>query len=260
MIYTPRLTFQIAQIAIIVAMTLTLWRTVNVVAQTNCPYATLVFETTMLVDAEAICQAAKPWADEGNRVLVLLTDFQPASEEAWFEYLNQAEAQAGFRDASQSDHFARNGVALEFSTSNAAWAQSITVGDSFFESDLGSEAEVNVLKTQIGNAIAAGNPTEGFVTGLEGAYNLAYPGTSPLVWGVLGAAGAGVLAGGGLIAARAMRPRRERQRQREALQAHLDLLRTRTNNLLGASDRLLAGDRPGSLIQFLRSCRCASRK
>lgn len=218
--------------------------------QSACAYATLVFDTTMPVDADAICQAAKPWADDGNRVLVLLTDFRPENEDAWFDFLDQAEAQAGFRDSSVSDSFARNGVALEFSTSDTAWAQSITVGDALFDSDLGPGSASNALKAQIRNAIAAGNPTEGFVSGLETAYDLANPGTSPLVWGALGLAGAGVLAGGGVAVARAMRPRRERRRQREALQAHLELLRSRTNNLLSASDRLLEGSKPEDTVLY----------
>jgi hypothetical protein len=47
---------------------------------------------------DAICDAARPWVDEGIRALIFLTDHRPASEDDWFALLDQVEEVTGIAD------------------------------------------------------------------------------------------------------------------------------------------------------------------
>ncbi|MEM7031741.1 MAG: hypothetical protein AAF629_19460 [Chloroflexota bacterium] len=213
-------------------------------AQSACPFAVIQLETQMSVDQNALCQAAQPWAEDGVRIFILLTDFQPENEVAWFDYLDQVEATAGLRDTNQADSFARDALAFEFSTATSlAWGQSITYGEALTGSDLDDdEAVIRDIKNDIRLSIASGDATGGFVSGLETTYLVVNPPPSPfrwVIWGTLGVGGVGIA---GYAVSRAMRPQRERKKRQAALAAHLETLRSRTNNVLSASDRLLDGD------------------
>jgi DNA repair exonuclease SbcCD ATPase subunit len=152
----------------------------HVRAQTDCPYAEFRLDTDLEVDTEAICEAAQPWAEAGFRVLILLTDERTSSQDAWFAYLDEAEADAGLRDLSQADAFDTNGIAFEASTAtDQPWGQSVTLGERLFDTPLDTDVVIGRIKGQMRNDIAAGDPTEAFVQALSGSYKVIQPILTP---------------------------------------------------------------------------------
>lgn len=232
-------------------------------AQT-CAYADIINDSALDLDTAAICAAAQPWAQDGYKLLIFLTDASVTNETAWFDLIDSVEASVGLRDLSQTDAFNRDGMALEAATS-ADWATSITLGDSLFNTPLDSDATVNALKRAVRGGINSGDPTTGFVNALNNAYATLNPsagqtldsvvatpiskpvdladGSSNLI-PVLGI----ILVVGGVAFAifylwpRAIRPALDARRRRQALQEHLGELQQRIANLLLACERLLEGD------------------
>jgi hypothetical protein len=258
----------------LLALAVLAWVVPSVQAQPACPYADIQLDTEQSVDVEAVCEAAQPWADDGIRPFIFLTDHRPANEDAWFEFLDQVEIKAGIRG---QDGFDRNALAFEASTaSDLSWAYSITYGELLYDSPLDTDdAAIFRIKNQLRSAIAAGDPTGAFVQALSIAYEINHlPLTvptqqppvptptvlpsptepaSPSPWGrivlivvIVGALGAG----GYALAVYVIRPAVQRARHRAELKRHLETLQTRTANLLNACDQLLQGDTPEETIPY----------
>ena len=82
--------------AFFVALIFTLlWTGLHAQAQPSCTHADIRLDTELTVDADAICEAARPWAQDGIRPFVFLTDYAPQNEDDWFALLDQVEADAG---------------------------------------------------------------------------------------------------------------------------------------------------------------------
>ena len=148
-------------------------------AQPPCPHADIRLDTDQAVDVDALCDAARPWADDGVRVFVFLTDYRPESEDDWFTLLDQVEEEVGVLD---SEGFDKNVLALEASTaSDLGWAYSVTYGELLYDSPLDADdAAVFRVKTQMRNSIAAGDPTDAFVQALNIAYEINHPAAATL--------------------------------------------------------------------------------
>ncbi|MHB0878573.1 MAG: hypothetical protein ACYC5O_21250 [Anaerolineae bacterium] len=218
-------------------------------AQQDCANADIRIDSTRYadsIDASAICAAAAPWAGDGFRVLIYLTDFAPAGESDWFAHLDEVESQAGLRDLSQADSFDRSGLAFEATTANAAYGYSITYGERLYDTPLDNDQATAGVKNAMRAAIVAGDPTGAFVTALERAYATYKPPPSAtaralstiarvLLVGVPLALVALVVAVAVVIPA--VRRRNAVARQRR----HLETLQTRVANLLLAGDQLLGG-------------------
>jgi len=221
-------------------------------AQPPCLYADIRLDTELSVDTQAICEAARPWADEGFRVFIFLTDYHPTSEKDWFALLDKVEAEAGIYDPSQSDGFDKNALALEASTAtDLSWAYSLTFGERLFGTALDTDEAAARIKSQMRTAIAAGDPTGAFVQALDTAYRIYHPPPSPwgrvfvfiLAVGVLGTAGY-------VLTPRVIIPGVQRLRRRRKLQRQLETLRARTSNLLNACAQLLQGDTPEETVLY----------
>ena len=192
--YRRRLT-QLALLVVVAAV----WPIVRADAQAPCPHADIRLDTEQVVDVDAICNTAQPWAEDGFRVFILLTDFRAQSEEQWFEFLDQAEAEAGQRDLSQPDGFEKNALAFEASTAtDLAWGYNVTFGERLFDSALDMDATLFQIQDQMRSSIVAGEPTQAFTQALTISYAATHPPPSPWIW-----VGAGVLLAGALGAAAA---------------------------------------------------------
>ncbi len=259
----------------------------HVRAQTDCPYAEIRLDTDLEVDTEAICEAAQPWAEAGFRVLILLTDERTSSEDAWFAYLDEAEADAGLRDLSQTDAFDTNGIAFEASTAtDQPWGQSVTLGERLFNTPLDTDVVIGRIKGQMRNHIAAGDPTEAFVQALNGAYKVIQPILTPTpqvteiepspqmeraqaaptdqpeeaqaAWpifaslrklaGLAAIVMLGVIGAGGIGFGGYKLVTWLIRRRR--LKPHLNALRSRTSNLLNSCEPLLRGDSPQKTVLY----------
>jgi hypothetical protein len=219
-------------------------------AQSPCPYAEFLLETDQPVDREAICDAARPWGEDGFHVFILLTDHRPDSEDAWFDYLDQAEIDAGIRGA---DGFDVNALALEASTdSEQSWAYSVTYGERLYGSRLDeNERAISQIKAQMREDIAAGDPTTAFVRALETSYETNNPPPSPWIAVAIVVLIVGALAVGGIVLALVVGlPLFRRIRRRRELERHRDVLQSRTSNLLIACDQLLGGDTPEETVLY----------
>ncbi len=234
-------------------------------AQPPCPHTDIRLDTDQAIDVDALCDAARPWADEGIRILIFLTDHRPESEDDWFALLDQVEQEIGVLD---SEGFDKNVLAFEASTaSDLGWAYSVTYGELLYDSPLDADdAAIFRVKTQMRNGIAAGDPTDAFVQALSTAYDINHPATAaplpaepplslaepeqaqPAPSGNLGrgflillivvlvVGGLGV---GGYLLYR-----------RLELKRHQEALRTRTSNLLNACYQLLQGDAPEETVLY----------
>lgn len=247
----------------------TAWGASPARAQSTCPYADVRLDTDQAVDVEAICDVARPWADDGVRIFVFLTDRRPQSEDDWFVLLDQVEAEIGIRGA---DGFDKNALAFEASTAtDLSWAYSVTYGELLYDSPLDTdEAAILRIKNQMRTAIAAGDPTGAFVQALNTAYEVNHPASlaaptaqptpaattekaSSFPWGgvILAVLAVGVLgAGGYVLTVQIIAPAIQRARHRAALKRHLETLRAHTANLLNACDQLLQGDAPQETVLY----------
>jgi hypothetical protein len=230
------------------------WGGIGVSAQASCPHAQIHLDTSQTVDVQAVCDAARPWDEKGYQVFVLLTDHRPGSEDEWFDFLDQAEIAAGIRDASG---FQLDGLAFEASTAtDLFWAYSVTYGEDLYDTNLDTDEQaLSRIKSQMREAIVAGDPTSGLVQALGTAYEVNYPPPSPLMnvllWGlggvvVLGIAGVGMAVVGIFV----VRPALLRARHQRELERHRDALSSRTSNLLLACDQLLHGDKPDETVLY----------
>jgi hypothetical protein len=236
-------------LAVLVGLT-AMWTAARAQAQPPCPYADIRLDTEQSVDADAICNAAQPWADDGFRVLIFLTDYRPASEDDWFALLDQAEADAGIRGP---DGFDKNALAFEASTvTDLSWAYSVTYGEQLYGSALDTDDKaIFQVKSQMRTAIAAGDPTEAFVHALTTSYEINHPPLSPWVWVGFGVLVVGALgAGGYVLTPRFISPAIQRARRRAELKRHLGILQTRASNLLTTCDQLLKGDAPEETVLY----------
>jgi hypothetical protein len=239
----------------------------------SCVFADIVNESAMELDTAAICEAARPWAEDGYALLIYLTDDVPDDEAAWFDQLDRVEASVGMRDLSEIDAFNTNVLALEAST-NAEWATALTLGDRFLGSALDSNAASDRIKRQIQVGIASGDASSGFVNALDTAYALLNPvseqpqivatpvpeevesgnsaesnNTTGLIVGSLAIV---ALGGGALWYAnpRYIQPALATRKKRQAMQTQLDLLQQRVANLLLGSERLLGGEQPQETVLY----------
>ena len=214
-------------------------------AQSPCPHVDFRLDTTLSVDREAVCTAAKAWAERGIEIFVYLTDESFASEAEWFEQLDRVEAEAGIVGTGQEDSFNRNTLAFEASTaSNTPWAYTLTYGERLFDTNLDEDdAAVDQITTDMRNAIQSENGTGAFVQAIEQAYQVNYPPPSPLLIGGIGVVVLVVLAVASFIVyVVAIRPALARARRRRQMEAHLATLQKNVANLLLASERLLKGE------------------
>lgn len=224
-------------------------------AQSPCAHVTFRLDTAEPLDQQAVCRAAEPWNEQGIRIFVYLTDVQPASEDEWFALLDRVEAEAGFRDLSQSDVFSTNLLALEASTANAPFAATLTYGERLFDTPLDrNEGQRIQLASDLRDAIRDGRATEGFTQTLTAAYALNYPPPpppSPLLRGAQIVIILLVLGGIGYVGYRqVVQPAQARARHRRQLQAQIGRLQTGIANLLLALERLLAGDTPQDTVLY----------
>lgn len=245
-----RLTF----LALLVFALLLLARTTA--AQSPCAHVDFRIDSALPVDRAAVCTAAEPWAERGINTFVYLTDADPGSEDAWFELLDQIEAEAGLRELGGGDVFDRTTLALEATTgSNAPWAQTITYGEALFGTDIDSDAAANQIKNALRQNLQEGDATAAFVSAITTAYEINYPPPSPLATGVTVALlVVGVLAVGGVVAVLLYRPvirpaleRRQRERQ---LATQLEVVQQSVANLLLACERLLGGETPTGTVLY----------
>ncbi len=240
-------------------------------AQSPCPYADIRLDTDQAVDTDAICDAARPWADDGFRVFILLTDYRPESEDDWFAFLDQAEIEAGIRGP---DGFDKNALAFEASTATElSWAYSVTYGELLFGSALDTDDKATFqITSQMRAAIAAGDPTGAFVQALSTSYEISHPppepteapprealatseveqpSPSPWLWALIGILAVGALGVGGyVLIPKVITPALQRARRRRELQRQLGILRARTSNLLNACGQLLKGDTPEETVLY----------
>ncbi|MCA9926150.1 MAG: hypothetical protein KC421_27450, partial [Anaerolineales bacterium] len=159
--------------------------------------------------------------------------------EAWFDLLDQVEAEAGLRDAGQEDSFSRNGLAIEAATTAAPWNPTITYGESLFDTKLDTdETAVTQLKNDLYTAIQSGDATAGFAQALEQAYAINHPPPYAAAAAAAVALGAAGLGGYQFLARPALKRRRRRQEQL----AHLSGIRQNIANLLLACERLISGE------------------
>ena len=246
-------------------------------AQADCPYAILRVESSQYVDTDAVCAAAQSWSEAGYQVFVFLTDVRPASEEAWFTLLDGVEAEAGLRDLTQADSFAKAAIALEVTTAtDLPYSVSLTYGETLYGSPLDTdEAAVEGIKRRIRDRVAAQDATWALTIGLGETADLAGVGSpnppasnpagnnavaldpgagndlSPQVHSSRQALGR-VMAGGGLVAVGGSTvlglglARRRRQR----LQAQLATLQSRLANLLMGCEQLLTGGAPENTVSY----------
>lgn len=234
----------------------------SAMAQDDCPYATIRIEMETRPNTNAICTAARPLSDAGYRVFVLITDRTFASEAEWFAFLDTAEAEAGLRDPSVEDGFARNGVALEVTTQNAPWNVVITYGERLFDTPLDDDATIDQLKEVVRRSMVEQRPETGVAQALvrvasllgtvqastdtpaadaEPASPAQEQSSSPWVrWLV----GLGLLGGGGALGWKISAPLRARRREEARLRAHLQAVQNATATILAALDTLLSGLRP----------------
>lgn len=217
-------------------------------AQGPCPYAQIRNDSVLSLNVNAVCEAARPLAEQDYRVLVYLTDYRPGSQTDWFSHIDTVEAEAGLRDLSQPDAFADNGLALEASTAtDLSYAYSITFGERLFDSALDTDEAASRLREAMRRAIADGDPTRGFVEALEDVNRTLNPPPSPILRGLAVIAGLlfllAVLAVAYVLV---VAPARKRAR----LRTHLENLRTRAANLLLAGEGLLQGASPEDTILY----------
>lgn len=209
-------------------------------SQGSCPHATLLFDTTRSVDAGSICQAAEPLASRDLRVLVFLTDQRTNSEDAWFDLIDQAEVQAGFRDPNQADIYARNGITLAASTDTSTlWGINSTFGEDLF--DRPADRRFDQIRSQMRPLMQSGEVTEAMVTGLGSIDAFNYP-PSPLRH-LLPIGGAGIAGSAGWI----LWGRRKRRQQ---LTDHIKLLQARVGTLMYACDQLLTSGDPQEMLHY----------
>ncbi|WP_008318728.1 hypothetical protein [Leptolyngbya sp. PCC 6406] len=234
-------------------------------AQGVCPYAILRIESRQAVDAAAVCEAAKPWADAGYQVLVFLTDARPANEDAWFALLDGVEAEARLRDLTQDDYFEKAAIALEATTAtDLPYGITLTYGEALYNTPLDTNAAaLESVKRGIRESLAAQDATGALTTGLAAAADLAGISTLapvapnppvPLTTPPSSAVGTSTvvadqgdsgnaLAGGGLVVALggSVGFVALRRRRKQRLQAQLATLQSRIANLLMGCEQLLAG-------------------
>ncbi len=247
-------------------------------AQFVCPHARLRLETEQPVDAEAICAAAEPWAEQGIEVLVFLTDTSADSEDEWFALLDEVEIAAGILAPDQPDLGKANAFGVLASTDTGRpWGLNFSIGANLEATPLASQpAAIDQIKTQITNQFASEQYTEGTVIALTETFELAYPevataeaapaeaepepepepnpdaaadvgsdrgGGLPwqqwLLWGT----GSLVAVGGGGVGATMVAGQR-------LLKQRLKRLQTNVANLLMACDQLLSGDRPEDALLY----------
>ena len=244
-------------------------------AQGICPYATLQIDSIQYVDQAAVCEAAKPWADDGYKVLVFLTDARPETEDAWFNLLDSVEAEAGLRDLTQTDSFERAAIALEATTAtDLPYAVSITYGETLYNTPLDTDdAALEGIKRSVREKIATQDATWGLTAGLQemaalvgvptSSAEVGGPNsvTSPLSssdigqgttvtatndsGGAIMAGGWLTLLGGGTVGIVALQRRRRKQ-----LNAHLETLQNRIANLLMWCEQLLTGGAPENTLPY----------
>jgi hypothetical protein len=242
---------QLLKVLALLVVLATMWTAARAQAQAPCPYADIRLETELPVDADAICNAAQPWADDGFRIFVFLTDYRPTSEDDWFALLDQAEADAGIRGP---DGFDKNALAFEASSTatSLGWAYSVTYGEQLYNTALDTD-DMAILQIKQGmrTAIAAGDPTGALVQALSTSYEINHPPPSPWLWvgiGILLVAALG--AGGYVLTPRVISPAIQRARRRTRLKRYLKILQTRTSNLLTTCDQLLKGDTPEETVLY----------
>ena len=241
-----RLLNVLALLVVLAAM----WTAASAQAQTPCPYADIRLDTDQAVDIDAICDAAHPWADDGFRIFIFLTDYRAESEDDWFAFLDQAEADAGIRGP---DGFDKNALAFEASTAtDLSWAYSVTYGEQLYGSALDTdEKAIFQIKDQMRAAISAGDPTGAFVQALTTSYEINHPPPSPWLWIGIGILVVGALgAGGYVLTPRVISPAIQRTRRRMRLKRQLGDLQARTSNLLTACDQLLKGETPEETVLY----------
>ncbi|MDA0266383.1 MAG: hypothetical protein O3A14_05345 [Cyanobacteria bacterium] len=231
----------------------------------SCPYAILRLETQQYVDADAVCEAARPWSEAGYQVLVFLTDARPTSEGAWFSQLDAVESEAGLRDLTQADSFEKAAIALGATTAaDLPYSVSLTYGEALWDSPLDREtARVEAIKRTVRDRLASQDATWALTTGLQESFTLAGLASDasrapqPLA-GVTApervdsGGGNRVLAGGGLVAGGGgtvgilvlMRQRRKQ------LQAQLVTLQSHIANLLMGTEQLLTGGEPENTVSY----------
>jgi hypothetical protein len=225
----------------------------------SCPHATLQIQTQQSVDTQAICAAAEPLAQRNLRVLVYLTDQRAGSEEAWYDLIDRAEIQAGFRDPNRSDSYAFNGVTLAASTDTGTlWGINATFGEDLYDTQ--AELGFEQIRSQIRPLLQAGQPTQAITTGLTRIYELNYP-PSPFRH-LLPIGGVGLVGGGGWVMWNKRKRRQKLETQIKALQSRVATLMLACDQLLPAGDptqmmhyqlfSVLGGDQAPGLAQQLR--------
>ncbi|MEZ4641490.1 MAG: hypothetical protein R3E31_01915 [Chloroflexota bacterium] len=220
------------------------WLIRPVQAQSSCSHVDFRLDTTLAVDQTAVCQAAQPWADEGVRIFVYLTDTPSANEDEWFSQLDQIETAEGYRNGTV---FEKNVLAFEATTaSNAGWSTTLTYGELLYDTPLDQEeTAVTRLKNEMRQAIQGGDATTAFVTAVEQSYSINNPPPSPVLLGMGALIGAGALGAGGYVTYRQLVvPAQRRARRRKELQEQLARLQQGIANLLLALEQLIAGSKP----------------
>lgn len=237
-------------------------------AQTDCQWATLALESNEMVDSAAVCDAAQPLREAGFDVLVYLTDFAPATEDEWFDHLDEVEIANGLRDPAG---FELSGIALEISTADAVRWVSVTTGERLIGTSLDTDDGIEEIKSVIQNRILVGETTEGLVEALQLTHDLADieidadpvtadntvtesaapPSDSNASAIALGVLAVGAVGAGGYYAyPRYIAPAVARRRRRAELEAHLMLLQERVANLLLGCEQLLDGSLPQETILY----------
>lgn len=207
-----------------------------------CPYATLNLATEQSVDADLLCQAAQPWSNRGFQVLVYVTDQASASEDAWFDHLDQVEANAGLRDLSQSDVFARDGLSFAVSTGNPPlWAATVTYGERLYDRPIDRSPRIDDIKYQVQQQIGV-DPTLAMSEFLSATYEVNYA-VSPVGKITAGLFGLGAVGATVFFLAR-------RRRNLKALQQQLADLQSRVATLLMAGEYLFSGDQPQDMPSY----------
>ncbi len=232
---------------------------VGMVNAQSCNYATIIDDSALDLDVSAVCDAARPLANEGYDVLVYLTDFTSNNENDIFAKLDQAEIDAGLRN--QSFQFADNGLAFE-GLPNAGY---VTFSDKMNGSAL--DNNVGRLKEMLLDGIESGDATSGFVNAMEESAAL-LSGTAASSGGSSGSSGntatdSGggglsllpiVLVGGGAGAAYVVYKRSqagsEDKKRKEARERHLTTLQDRVANLLLGSERVIGGSQPEDTVLY----------
>jgi hypothetical protein len=245
---------------------------------TPCPGVTILNESELTLDGQAICRAAAPYAQGTKplRVFVYLTDFAPATDQDWYARLDQVQdAVFGVRHLDRGEF---DIDAIVFSATTAVperWGTAIDWGEWMLSTPLGRDSDLGIpIRMRMLERLATGDATAAMAGAISESWSVAFPPpppTSPpappvptarplpaappapapdlsLLWrflAIIGGAATTVFAWfKGIVPAWA------RRKRIDALLARIDALDREIVPLITRSDEFLRGDTPDQTLIY----------